>query len=273
MSRYKSLKTQLIKFSTTMILTLAVLMVNFEISHGGEMQNLPSPQLVTDAWMFIAAYKADPEALKGLLPPGLEPNPNGQVVINMYTVPDPNQTSGFGAYTLTYLTVELKDQDSYVMGQPTGYPGRYFVYYFNSSPVMRDFTSKVGIPAQAGQTTTTVEKGKLKAVLAVDGKPMIEATADVGDTLGGFGGGHLNYFGLITTEMDGKKKSQIVKYPIPYNGGSVKTENAKITFKVPEDHPLNKIKPIADPTWAVWTQSSFVYPQYVVIKEWEATAN
>lgn len=232
-----------------------------------EMQQLPAPQLVTDAWMFIAAYKADPLVLKSLLPKGLEPNPENQVVINMYTVPDPNQTSGFGSYTLTYLTVELKGRDGYNMGQPGGYPGRYFVYYFNSSPLMREFTEKVGIPAQAGNTVTTVENGKLKAVLTVDGKPFIEATADVGDTLGGFGGGHLNYFGLIHSQKDGKHINQVVKYPIPYNGGSVKTENAKITFKVSEDHPLYKLKPIADPTWAVWMKGSFVYPQYEVINE------
>ena len=52
-------------------------------------KGLPAPQLVTDAWMFIAAYKADPKVLKELLPPGLEPSPDGQVVINMYTVPEP----------------------------------------------------------------------------------------------------------------------------------------------------------------------------------------
>lgn len=255
-------------------LAIAVLLVTVTSFFGDlndaaaeEDQTLPPPQLVTDAWMFIAAYKADPEVLKSLLPKGLEPNPENQVVINMYTIPDPNQTSGFGAYTLTYLAVELKGLDGYNMGQPAGYPGRYFVYYFNSSPTMREFTKKVGIPAQAGNTTTTVEDGKLKAVLTVDGNPFIESTADVGDTLGGFGGGHLNYFGLIHTEKDGKEINQVVKYPIPSVGGSVTTENAKITFKVPEDHPLYKLKPVADPTWAVWMKGSFVYPKYEVISE------
>ena len=251
-----------------LIATVTCLLGNVNKAATEEATTLPPPQLVTDAWMFIAAYKADPLVLKSLLPKGLEPNPENQVVINMYTVPDPNQTSGFGAYTLTYLAVELKGQDGYNMGQPTGYPGRYFVYYFNSSPSMREFTKKAGIPAQAGNTTTTVANGKLKAVLTVDGKPFIESTADVGDTLGGFGGGHLNYFGQIHTERDGKKVNQVVKYPIPYNGGSVKTENAKVTFKVPENHPLYKLKPIADPTWAVWTKGSFVYPQYQVINEY-----
>lgn len=229
--------------------------------------DLPGPQLVTDAWMFIAAYKADPKALKKLLPPGLEPNPEGQVVINMYTVPDPGQTSGFGAYTLTYLTVELKDHDSYVMGSDVTYPGRYFVYYFNSSPLMRDYTKKIGIPAQEGMTVTEVKDGKLTAILTVEGKPFIISTADVGSELGPPGGGHLNYFGLISAEKSGESKNQVVKYPIPWNGGVVETTNAKIKFKAPRGHSLWKIKPKADPTWAIWTKGSFVYPQYQVISE------
>lgn len=227
-----------------------------------ETDGLPGPQLVTDAWMFIAAYKADPEVLKELLPSGLTPHPNNHIVINMYTVPDPNQTSGFGAYTLTYLTVELDGHDSYVMGQDQGYPGRYFVFYFNSSENMRDFTSNIGIPAQDGFTTTTVDNGKLTAQLKVGGIDFITATADVGDELGNFGGGHLNYFGMIKSDVG----ENVVKYPIPFNGGIVSTENVKINFNVPEEHPLSKVKPLADPTWAVWTKGSFVYPQHQYLK-------
>lgn len=234
-------------------------------------EDLPGPQLVTDAWMFITAYKADPEALKAMLPEGLEPNPEGQVVLNMYTVPDANQTSGFGPYTLTYIAVELAGQDSYVMNSDITYPGRYFVQYFNSSPVMRAHTEKLGIPVDENTnvlTTTDVKDGKLTATLTIDGEPMIVSTADVGSELGNFGGGHLNYFGLIETEEDGKIKNQVVKYPLPWNGGIVETTNAKIEFKAPEGHTLSKLKPIADPTWAVWTQGSFTYPQHLVINEY-----
>lgn len=237
-------------------------------SHAQDNEQLPGPQLVTNAWMFMAGYKADPEALKSLLPEGLEPHPDNHVVINMYTVPDGKETSGLGAYTLTYLTVELKDQDSYGMGDTPGYPGRYFVFYFNSSEKMRNFVKPAGIPAQKGNTTTVVEDGKLTATLTVDGKTLIESTADVGSELGNFGGGHLNYFGHRTVEKDGKEVHQVMKYPIPWNGGSVKTENPKIVFSVPEGHPLNKLKPVADPTWAVWTKGSFVYPVPQVIHEY-----
>ena len=225
----------------------------------GSSTSLPGPQLVTGAWMFIAAYKADPEVLKSMLPEGLKPHPNNHIVINMYTVPDKIQTSGFGAYTLTYLTVEVDGNDSYVMDSDITYPGRYFVHYYNSSPRMREFTKAVGIPAQEGMTTTVVKDGVLTTKLEVGGKTMIEATAEVGSELGGFGGGHLNYFGYM------KEKGKVVKYPIPWNGGTVSMANPKIMFKTPKGHPLNKIKPLGPPTWAIWTKGSFVYPQYQVM--------
>ena len=254
---------------------LAAALSPLSIGNSAQAEDLPGPQLVTDAWMFIAAYKTDPEALKAMLPEGLEPNPDGQVVINMYTVPEATQTSGFGPYTLTYLTVELADQDSYVMGSDITYPGRYFVQYFNSSPVMREHTEKIGIPVDENTnvlTTTEVKDGKLTATLTLDGKPVIVSTADVGSELGNFGGGHLNYFGLIETEEDGKTTNKVVKYPIPWNGGVVETTNAKVEINAPEGHTLNKLKPTADPTWAIWTKGSFVYPQYQVINEYMSKA-
>ncbi len=269
-------------FSKKMLTVLFLLSLTLSISSSSqnayaEMDgaNLPGPQLVTDAWMFIASYKADPEVLKTMMPEGLEPNPNGTVVINMYTVPNGNETSGFGPYTLTYLTVELAGQDSYVMNSDVTYPGRYFIYYFNSSPLMRAYTKKVGMPVNENTnvlTTTEVKDGKLTATLTMDGKPIIVSTADVGSELGNFGGGHLNYFGLISTEEDGKTNNTVVKYPIPWNGGVVDTQNAKVTITAPQGHPLNKVKPIADPTWAIWTKGSFVYPQYQVVNEYTTEA-
>lgn len=229
---------------------------------------LPPPQLVTNAWMLIIGYEADPEAIKAVLPEGLEPHPNNRVVLNMYTVPEADQTSGLGAYTLTYVTIEVAGQDSYTMGQPTGFPGRYFAYYFNSSPVMRTFTKATGIPAEAGFTTTTVKDGKLRAELQVDGVTFIESTADVGSDFVGVLGGHLNYFGLL----DAQGMQQVVKYPIPWIGYPVSTENASVNFTMPKDHPLYKLRP-KKVDWAVWVRGSFVYPQYQVIHENKTTKN
>ncbi len=218
---------------------------------------LPAPQLVKDAWMFIAAYKADPKTLTELLPDGLEPHPNGHVVINMYTVPRSRQTSGFGAYTLTYLTIEIKGNDSYVVDRDNGYPGRYFVHYFNSSKKMRNFALEAGIPATEGKTKVDTSKSgkKLRATLHAGGKSLIKVEANItGKRLKNPESGHLNYFG--------KKGNRIVKYPIPYLGSIKTISDAKVKVVAPKGHPLHKLKPIGDPTWAVWMKGSFVYPQF-----------
>src|SRR5699024_2432945 len=71
----------------------------------------PSPQLIRGARMMITGYEANPEALRQILPPGLEPHPNNVVQMNMYET-DAVNTSGFGAFSLTYLTVEIDGHDS-----------------------------------------------------------------------------------------------------------------------------------------------------------------
>lgn len=260
----------LVKFSRPVLIAGVIYFLTFGAFRMSFAEDLPAPQLVTDAWMLYIGFEADPEAVKALLPPGLEPN-NNNVVMNMYTVPDPSQTSGFGAYTLTYVTVELKGHEGYTMGQPAGYAGRYFVFYFNSSELMRDFTKKVGIPAEEGMTKQTKENGKLTSVLEVGGKPFIVATADVGDELQSVVGGHLNYFGLRKIQKDGSEVSQVMKYPIPFVSKVVKTENPTLAFKMPTDHPLYRLKPIKV-QWASYMRGSFVYPQPEVLKEWESTA-
>ena len=239
------------------VIALLLVLLPASVAAAGKTPDpLPAPQLVKDAWMFIAAYKADPKALKELLPEDLEPHPNGHVVINMYTVPKDLQTSGFGAYSLTYLTIEVKGHDSYVMDRENGYPGRYFVHYFNSSDKMRNFAVRAGIPAEEGVTKTRVRNKKLKATLKVDGKSLIKAEAKVTGKkrkLENPESGHLNYFGM--------KEGRIAKYAIPYIGATQEISKAKIKITAPKGHPLSKLKPVADPTWAVWMKGSFVYPQ------------
>lgn len=224
----------------------------------------PAPQLVTDAWMLYVGFKSDPGAIRALLPQRLEPHPDDIVVINLYTVPDPSQTSGFGAYTLTYITLQIKDHDTYILGSDVGMPGRFWVGYFNSSEVVRDFTRSVGIPAEPGATTLKKRKGKLKAVLEVGGQVFVEATADVGDKLQAAVGGHLNYFTQGKLQGDSSETTQIIKFPIPFVSRPVRTENATITFKMPENHPLYSLKPISV-EWASYVKGSFVYPQHQII--------
>jgi len=121
----------------------------------------PAPQLIKDARMLIVGYKANPDALAAVLPPGLQPHPNGLVQMNMYEV-EARQTSGFGAFSLTYLTVEIDGHDSLAADGTVAIPGRFFAYYWNSSPRVRTYAREAaGIPAMPGTRRSEVSDGTL----------------------------------------------------------------------------------------------------------------
>src|ERR687886_1251329 len=142
----------------------------------------PTPQLIRDARMLIVGYQADPDALTAVLPPGLRPHPNNLVQMNMYEV-SADQTSGFGAFSLTYLTVEVEGHDSLAAEGQMPIPGRFFAYYWNSSPrVLAYARETAGIPAMHGIRRAEVIDGPLVSTLQVDERDMITARATVTET-------------------------------------------------------------------------------------------
>src|SRR6185503_3108990 len=89
-------------------------------------QTLAPPQLVINSRMLYTSWMpADPEAAAALLPRG--PRAAGPVYMNQYVVDSAEQTTGFGAYSLTYLGLDLAG-----MTAPDGaIPSRYMLFYFN----------------------------------------------------------------------------------------------------------------------------------------------
>ncbi|WP_327028289.1 acetoacetate decarboxylase family protein [Micromonospora sp. NBC_01740] len=216
------------------------------------MTELAAPQLVVNSRMIYFGWvPADPDAVAALVPQGLEPAPNRQVFMNQYVVDDAVQTSGFGAYSLTYLGPDLSGVDA-----PDGVtPGRWWTHYVNSSPVVRDYAVARGAPASAGTTTIEVKGHRLVATTEADGVPVIRTTARVGRTGDAVNRGQLRYL----TRLDGRLLSgnyPFVAEPVdPF-------EIESVEFLAP-DHPVHALRP-AEPLEIVWgfysPRSSFAYP-------------
>ncbi|MFT3770109.1 MAG: hypothetical protein QM820_32165 [Minicystis sp.] len=132
---------------------------------------LASPQLVTNSRMLYTSWMpADPAAAAALLPRG--PRPAGPVYMNQYVVDSAEQTTGFGAYSLTYLGLDLAGVKA-----PDGVtPGRYMLFYFNSSPIVRGYASEHGLPATAGATELEVHGHRIVATTLLEGRPVIRTT-------------------------------------------------------------------------------------------------
>nr|WP_230416658.1 acetoacetate decarboxylase family protein [Micromonospora tarapacensis] len=202
--------------------------------------------------MYISWLPADPEAVAALVPAGLRPHPDRQVFMNQYVVDDDSQTSGFGAYSLTYLGVTLAGVDA-----PDGVtPGGWWTHYVTSSERVRDYALARGAPALAGHTTITTHDGDTQVTETdIDGVPMIRARVRVGDTGHRMHNGHHRYL----TALHGQLVSSV--YPVvaePSNSFEIES----VEFLAP-DHPLYALRP-ENPLTIAWgyysPRSSFAYP-------------
>lgn len=215
---------------------------------------LASPQMVLNSRMLYTSWiPADPAAAARLLPPALEPAENHAIYMNQYVVDSAAQTTGFGAYSLTYLGLDVAGHPA-----PDGVtPGRFFTNYFNSSQVVRQYARERGVPATPGSTTLEVAGGIVTATTYVDGRPIIRTRAEVGDVADITLAGHLRY---ITQVRD-----RLVSGNYPYVGELVSRFNVlSIEFLDPA-HPVYALRPAA-PLQVVAGSSfyapkdSFVYP-------------
>src|SRR5215207_1259443 len=130
------------------------------------MATLEPPQLVTASRMLYFTWvPADPDAVRALVPEQLELAGNSQCFINQYVVDSDDQTSGFAAYSLTYLGADLSGQDT-----PDGaVPGRWWTHYYNSNADMRAYAAERGVPAEPGETVLEISDGVLTATSSANG--------------------------------------------------------------------------------------------------------
>ncbi|HEU0016563.1 MAG TPA: acetoacetate decarboxylase family protein [Longimicrobium sp.] len=215
---------------------------------------LASPQMVLNSRMLYTSWiPADPAAAARLLPPALEPAANHAIYMNQYVVDSAEQTTGFGAYSLTYLGLDVAGHPA-----PDGVtPGRFFTHYFNSSEVVRQYARERGVPATPGSTTLEVAGGIVTATTHVDGRPLIRTRAEVGDTADITLAGHLRY---ITRVRD-----RLVSGNYPYVGELVSRFQVLSIEFLDREHPVYALRP-ASPLQVVAGSSfyapkdSFVYP-------------
>lgn len=183
----------------------------------------------------------------------LSPAPNRAVYMNQYVVDPSEQTTGFGAYSLTYLGLDLAG-----LFAPDGTtPARFFTHYFNSSEVMREYVAERGVPAVEGETVLEVRGDTATATTSAGGRPIIRTTAEVGPRIGMTLAGHLKYLTRVGDRLIGGNYPYIGELATPFTVTSIE-------FLDPS-HPVYALRP-ASPLEVVAASSfyaprdSFVYP-------------
>ena len=219
---------------------------------------LHPPQLIVGARMlYLVWLPADPAAAAALVPDELDPAAGSPVFMNQYVVDTAGQTSGaasddaFGAYSLTYLGVDLAGLDT-----EAGVPGRWWTHYFDSSPNMIEYAAAHGVPAESGDTHLELSGGRLVATTVLDGQGAIRSTVQVDLGTPQRGTGQLRY----VTRVDGGLVSG--RYPFVMDAAETfEVESVEFLGGGPE--ALQALRP-ADPlqvTSGFYSPSiSFCYP-------------
>jgi hypothetical protein len=219
---------------------------------------LHAPQLIVGARMlYLVWLPADAEAAAALVPGELEAAPGSPVFLNQYVVDDGAQTSnaasddGWGAYSLTYLGIDLAGLDT-----EDGTPGRWWTHYFDSSPNMIRYAAAHGVPAAEGETELELEDETLVATTRLDGEDAIRTTARVALGTPGRATGQLRYL----TRVDGRLVSG--RYPFVMDAAET-FDVQSVEFLGGGPESLGALRP-ADPlevTFGFYSPSiSFCYP-------------
>lgn len=214
------------------------------------MAQLVAPQMVINSRMLYFGWiPEDPDALTRYLPSSLRPIANKQLFMNQYVVDAPEQTSGFGAYSLTYMGLDL-DRTA-----PDGEtPSRWWTHYFNSAPAMREYARERGVPATPGSTALELSGDTLVATTYSEDTPIIRSTAKVGKP-GVTVSGQLSYI----TDVGGKLVDGIYPWIATLVDG---WEVTSLEFLEP-NHSVYALRP-ASPlqvTWGFYSpNASFCYP-------------
>ncbi|MFD0785172.1 hypothetical protein ACFQZ8_14800, partial [Micromonospora azadirachtae] len=191
-----------------------------------------APQLVVNSrFLHVSWLPADPDAVSALVPAGLRPQPDRRVFLGQCVVDDESQTSGLGAYDLTYLGASLEGVDA--PGGAT--PGGWWTHYITSTERVLGYVRMRGFPAYPGRTTVDVHGDTLVTETEIDGVPVIRTRCRVGETGHVIGSGQSRYF----TRRDGQLLSSIYPYLLePVSPFEVES----VEFLEPE-HPTYALRP------------------------------
>jgi hypothetical protein len=198
------------------------------------------PQIVVNCrTLYFSWLPADPDAVASMVPAGLRPRADRQVFMNQYVVDDAAQTSGLGAYSVTYLGISLTGADA----PDSTTSGGWWTHYLTSSPLVRAYAAARGLPAALGHTRMDIRGEYLTAETETDGSPLIRARVRVGETGHAIRSGHLRY----VTARDGELMSNVYPYvaePVtPF-------EIESVEFLEPS-HPAYALRP-ANPLTIAW---------------------
>lgn len=196
------------------------------------------PYLLAQGELLTIAFEADENALRSLLPPGVQPAPGNVVGLNMYHA---DQVVGLVPYAASYLWIDVAGFDS-----PEGPKGRWMAEgWYGPEPVPTVFKTQMGFPVQLGVTRLEHQGNHVHAVLNRGGVDVIDATIAVGNAAPASLGAVLNYltWGPNVTAPGMPASSGVVVNRIPAIGEATTATPVALDFHFSDTDAAKVLRP------------------------------
>lgn len=190
-----------------------------------------APQIIHDAPLLTIVLSSKSERLRARIPDPLRPHPDGRLILNMWALSDPRQTTGFGApgpVGVSYLAAEVAGPEGASNDGAVRFPGRVWLEHWSSSEAARAYARAAsGLEINAGETEFHIEDNRLTARLRLDGRMVIEARARIGTQELGLRAGHSVYYG---ERAGGDGGRQVARFDVPWIAEGFSADNPEVVF-------------------------------------------
>jgi hypothetical protein len=196
------------------------------------------PQIIRNAPLLTFFLKGDVDRLRTRLPPPLRPHERARLVLNMWFLAEPYESTGFGSpgpLGVTYLAAEVSGEEGASADGSARFPGRFWLEHWNSSSKARQYAYEAsGLHMRPGHTLMTREHDVLSTQLRLGRKMAIAAHARIGSNRIGTSSGYSIYYAERKAPSGGR---EVARLDVPWIADAYSASDAAVEFSFSNDDP------------------------------------
>jgi hypothetical protein len=196
------------------------------------------PQIIRNAPLLTFFLAGDASALRQCIPPPLAPHPGARIILNVWSLSDPEDTTGFGEpgpIGISYLAAEVGGEEGTSADGATGFPGRFWLEHWSSSAALRRYAHRAsGLEIMPGEISLEFRNDVATATLRLADRPVVTAHARLGSSRLKTISGHSIYYAERDAESGGR---EVARFEVPWISDAYAADDPTVDFAFPEQEP------------------------------------
>jgi len=194
------------------------------------------PEIIRNAPLLTFFLSCDRDRLSRRIPYPLSPHARARLILNMWFLANPEETTGFGAtgpMGVSYLAAEVAGPEGASSDGSVRFPGRLWLEHWSSSPAARRYAQEAsGLHIRLGDTEMSLDGDILKATLHIGNHLSISVKARIGSEKRATLSGHSIYYAERDAPGGGR---EIAHFEIPWISDAYSADEPAVEFAFPAD--------------------------------------